>query len=123
MTGSLRRLQQLAPRLEPPLLIGRAGLGLVMATAPAVVGYPWLGTRSRSSCRFVRAIGIRDLVICAGQLRARPQTRVRWRQFAAASDVFDALVSLAWAVARRRPASGAVAVPALGSAGLTALTF
>ncbi len=121
MTTPPRRLVQIAHRLEGPLLIGRAGAGLVMLATPGFVANLWLGTRSRTGRRFVRAIGVRDLIICAGQLRARPHVGDGWRRFAAAADLFDAVVALGRAVTCRRALHAAIAVPAIGSAALTGL--
>ncbi len=122
MTSPRQLLARVAPRLEGPLLIGRAGAGLAMLIAPAVVAEAWLGSRSRTSTAFVRAIGARDLVLVLGQRRASPATNTRWRRLAGASDLFDAVVAVERAIVRRRPASAVIAIPALGSAFLTAVT-
>lgn len=107
--------ERVGRRLEGPLLIGRAGAGLVMLAVPGVVADVWLGSRSHRSRTFVRAVGVRDLVICAGQLRVRPHTNARWRQVGGVSDLFDAAIALDRAVIQRRLASAAIAVPALAS--------
>ena len=122
MASPRRFVAQVAPRLERPLLIGRAAAGLAMLIAPAMVADAWLGTTSKTSRAFVRAIGARDLVLALGLRRASPATNSRWRRLAGASDLFDAVIAVERAIVRRRPASAVIAIPALGSALLTVVT-
>lgn len=122
MTSSLRPLlEDAAQRFERPLLIGRVVAGVTMLVAPTLLADIWLGSSSRRSRRFVRAVGVRDLVISAGQRRARPPVHAGWRWAGVVADLADAAIALDRAVIGRRPATAAIAVPALGSALLTGL--
>jgi hypothetical protein len=122
MRRSSRRLLDAARRLERPLLIGRVVAGLTLLVAPGPVADLWLNSESRPSRWFVRAVGVRDLVISAGQLRTLPPGRAAWRWAGVAADLADAAIALDRAVVGRRPATATIAVPAVGSALLTGLT-
>jgi hypothetical protein len=124
LTRSLRpRLEEAARRLEGPLSIGRVVAGVTMLIAPTLVADIWLGSSSRRSRRFVRAVGVRDLMISAGQRRARPPVQAGWRWAGVAADLADAAIALDRAVVARRPVTATIAVPALGSALLTGLAL
>jgi hypothetical protein len=117
VTRSLRPLlEDAALRFERPLLIGRVVAGVTMLVAPRIVADIWLGSRSGRSRQFVRAVGVRDLVISAGQLGARPPAQAGWRWAGVAADLSDAAIALGRAVVGRRLATATIAVPALGSA-------
>jgi hypothetical protein len=123
VTRSVRSLLEGAARsLDGPLLIGRVMAGVTMLVMPGVVADIWLNSRSRRSRWFVRAVGVRDLLISAGQRRTLPPGQAGWRWAAVAADLADAAIALDRAVVGRRPATATIAVPALGSALLTGLT-
>ena len=119
MTTASRRGGSPAEQL---MLVGRGVAGVSMLVAPTLVARVWLCTASPGARRFVRAIGVRDVVLCVGQVRARSEARDRWRRAAAASDLADAVFAVGWALARRRLVAALAAVPALGAVALTRAT-
>lgn len=105
-----------AQRLEVPLMVGRGAAGFVMLVVPDIVAGWWLGSRSGAGRRFVRALGVRDVVICTAQLRASRRERSRWRRVAGIADLFDGIVTVHRAVVLRRPVAVVIAVSAFGAA-------
>ncbi len=80
------------------LAIGRVALGLAMLVLPGRALRPWIGDTDRSARVLVRGLGIRDLVLGVGTLRALdagdPSVR-EWVTAGGASDATDAVATLA----------------------------
>ena len=77
----------------------RAGVGLVMMTAPApIVGISKREPRTQTAVLLLRTIGIRDLALGAGTIASAKSKREddlrRWTLIALASDSMDVLASL-----------------------------
>jgi len=78
----------------------RAGVGLVMMTAPApIVGISKREPLTQTAVLLLRTIGIRDLALGAGAIASAKSKREgdlrRWTLIALASDSMDVLASLA----------------------------
>ncbi len=86
-------LPALAPR---NIAIGRIVAGSVYVVFPAVLVRPWTGTADDRGKALGRAIGVRDLALGLGALRAidRGAQAQQWFVAAALADGADALITL-----------------------------
>lgn len=109
------------PVIGRALLTGRGGAGTVMLLAPRIASRHWLGRNNVDAHRLVRLVGLRDLVLCAGQCDALLGSSRRWRQLGALADVADGVVAVATARRSQQRAAVAIAAAAFGSTALTML--
>jgi hypothetical protein len=81
------------------LALSRIGFGVAMVVTPGLFGRLWIGASGRSPAVRVltRALGIRDVALGLGLLRATElgQDDHSWLVLGAASDAVDALATLA----------------------------
>lgn len=119
----------MARRCGTVLAAGRAAVGLVALTRPALLARGWVGAEPAAGPAGVvlgRAAGGRDLALGAGGLlaasRGQPAALVSWTVAGSFCDLVDVVTTLAaW---HRLPARGRIAVAALaaGGAGFGAVT-
>ena len=80
------------------LAVGRVAVGLALVLVPSLAARGWAGDEgSRPATKvFLRALGIRDLALGVGTLRAleRGEDPVPWARYGAAADGVDAAATL-----------------------------
>lgn len=85
-------------QLVRSLAVGRVAVGLALVLVPSLAARGWAGDEaSRPATRvFLRALGIRDLALGVGTLRAleRGEDPVPWARYGAAADGVDAAATL-----------------------------
>ena len=103
----------------------RIGFGAAMLLAPGLSVRVWLGREADTAVArtMSRAVGVRDIVLGFGTLRALDSGHARgWLEAGAAADAVDAVASALAAPRLRRPMLWAVAVSASAAAALGART-
>ncbi len=85
-------------QLVRSLAVGRVAVGLALVLVPSLAARGWAGDEaSRPATKvFLRALGIRDLALGVGTLRAleRGEDPVPWARYGAAADGVDAAATL-----------------------------
>jgi len=85
-------------QLVRTLAAGRVAIGTALVLVPTLAARGWAGPEaSRPATKvFLRALGIRDLALGLGTLRAleRGEDPVPWARYGAAADGVDAVASL-----------------------------
>jgi hypothetical protein len=85
-------------QLVRSLAVGRVAVGLALVLVPSLAARGWAGDEaSRPATKvFLRALGIRDLALGIGTLRAleRGEDPVPWARYGAAADGVDAAATL-----------------------------
>ncbi|MBL8775087.1 MAG: hypothetical protein JNK12_04115 [Acidimicrobiales bacterium] len=86
-------------QLVRSLAVGRVAVGAALVLVPSLAARGWAGDEaSRPATKvFLRALGIRDLALGVGTLRAleRGEDPVPWARYGAAADGVDAAATLA----------------------------
>ncbi len=85
-------------QLVRSLAAGRVAVGTALLVAPALAARSWAGPEAARPATkvFLRALGIRDLALGLGTLRAlgRGEDPVPWARYGAAADGVDAAATL-----------------------------
>ena len=85
-------------QLVRSLAVGRVAVGLALVLVPSLAARGWAGDEaSRPATKvFLRALGIRDLALGVGTLRAleRGEDPVPWARYGAAADGVDAAATV-----------------------------
>ncbi|MCB1014935.1 MAG: hypothetical protein KDB10_07425 [Acidimicrobiales bacterium] len=85
-------------QLVRSLAVGRVAIGAALVAAPSLAAGGWAGAEARRPATkvFLRALGVRDLVLGIGTLRAleRGDDPTPWARYGAAADGVDAAATL-----------------------------
>lgn len=85
-------------QLVRSLAVGRVAIGAALVLVPSLAARGWAGDESSRPATkvFLRALGIRDLALGVGTLRAleRGEDPVPWARYGAAADGVDAAATL-----------------------------